>query len=171
MPDISIRLATSQDAALLPDIERSAGKAFLSVPGLEWIASDAVMSARAHQIFIDEDTVWVATLDGGCIGFVTTAIYDDALHILELAVADGYQGQGIGRRLMDRAHQHAAEFGFQAVTLTTFRDLAFNEGFYLKLGYQTLEETEIPERLAMILQSEIEKGLPGDRRCAMLLTV
>lgn len=171
MTDISIRLATSEHAALLPDIERSAGKAFLAVPGLEWIASDEVMTARAHQIFIDEDTVWVATLDDRCIGFVTTAIYDDALHILELAVADGHQGHGIGRRLMDRARQYAADNGFRALTLTTFRDLAFNEGFYHKLGYQTLEETEIPKRLAMILQLEIEKGLPGDRRCAMRLAV
>ncbi|MEO9599297.1 GNAT family N-acetyltransferase [Parasphingorhabdus sp.] len=169
MSDILIRLATSDDAAFLPDIERSAGTAFLSIPGLEWLAADEAMAAEAHQIYIDESTVWVATLDDRCIGFVTTATYGDTLHIVELAVANGHQGHGIGRQLMDRARQYAVENDLQALTLTTFRDLSFNQHFYQKLGYQTLEGPEISKRLAMTLQSEIENGLPGDRRCAMRL--
>ena len=58
-----------------------------------------------------------------------------------------------------------------ALTLTTFRDLSFNEHFYQKLGYKTLDEAELPERLADILKSEIEYGLPGDRRYAMRLAL
>lgn len=169
MSGISIRLATVDDAAILPDIERPAAKAFLAIAGLEWIASDTVMSAELHRIYIDEGTVWVATAGKRCIGFVATAIYGDALHIVELSVEDGQQGKGVGRHLLETAKEYAAENGLAALTLTTFRDLPFNERFYRKLGYQTLEETELPERLADILKAEVENGLPGDRRCAMYL--
>lgn len=169
MSDIIIRPATTEDAAFFPGIERSAGAAFLSIAGLEWIAGDQVMSAAAHQAHIAQGTVWVAIAAGRRIGFVTTALHEDSLHIVELSVADGHQGKGIGRRLLETARDHAAAQGLQDITLTTFRDLPFNERFYHKLGYRTLAATELPQRLADILQTEIENGLPGDRRCAMRL--
>jgi len=169
MSDCTIRLATTEDAAFFPGIERSAGAAFLSIAGLEWIADDEVMSADQHRIWIAQGTVWVAIAAGRCIGFVTTAIYDASLHIIELSVADGHQGRGIGRRLLEAARDHAEAGGLQDITLTTFRGLPFNEHFYHKLGYRTLATTELPQRLADILQAEIGKGLPGDRRCAMRL--
>lgn len=169
MSDIFIRLATPEDAASFPAIERSAGTAFLSVSGLEWIADDEVMSAEHHQIHVDDGTVWVAIAAERCIGFVTTAIYGDSLHIIELSVADGHQGKGIGRRLLETARDYTAAEGLHDLTLTTFRGLAFNEHFYQKLGFQTLHEADLPQRLADILRSEIENGLPGDRRCAMRL--
>ena len=171
MSEILIRPATTEDAAFFPDIERSAGAAFLAIAGLEWIASDQVMSAAAHQVHIAQATVWVAIAAGRCIGFVTTALHDDSLHIVELSVANGHQGKGIGRRLLEAAHAHAAAKGLQDVTLTTFRDLPFNEHFYHKLGYRTLAGPDLPERLAAILQAEIDNGLPGERRCAMRLNL
>jgi len=169
MSGIFIRLATDKDATNLPDIEQSAGKAFLAIPGLEWIADDEVISAEHHQIYIDEGTVWVALSGKRRIGFVTTARYEDALHILELAVESGHQGHGVGRRLLEKAKDYALENGLPALTLTTFRDLPFNELFYHKLGYRTLEAADLSERLADILETEIDNGLPGDRRCAMRL--
>ncbi|WP_321326727.1 GNAT family N-acetyltransferase [uncultured Parasphingorhabdus sp.] len=169
MAGISIRAATSDDAPSLPEIESSAAKAYLSVPGLEWIAGEAPMPADSHRIYIAEGSVWVAVTDRHCVGFLASTIFDDALHIIELSVADGYQGQGIGRRLMETAREFAAEQNSQALTLTTFRDLPFNEHFYRTLGYQTLESAEMPKRLADILTAESENGLPGNRRCAMRL--
>ncbi|WP_373490456.1 N-acetyltransferase family protein [Parasphingorhabdus sp.] len=171
MPDIVIRLATPDEAALLPDIERSAGTAFLSIPGLEWIASEGVMSAGVHRIHIDEGTVWVAISAACCIGFLTAAQYGRSLHIVELSVADGHQGKGVGRRLMETAKEYAEAAGLHDLTLTTFRDLSFNEHFYQKLGFQTLDEADLPQRLADLLLSEVDHGLPGDRRCAMRLTL
>lgn len=171
MAGISIRSATAEDAADFADIERSAAQAFLSVPGLGWLADEAPMSARQHQIYIDDGAVWLASTNGRGIGFLTSTICEDALHIIELSVADGHQGQGVGRRLMEEAREYATRKGLPALTLTTFRDLPFNELFYHKLGYRTLDAATLPERLAVILRAEIEKGLPGNRRCAMRLTL
>jgi len=40
----TIRHATQQDAAAMPDIERSSGEAFRIIPNLAWIADDKVTS-------------------------------------------------------------------------------------------------------------------------------
>ena len=61
---VQIRHAVSADAALLPDIERSAGELFRTVPDLAWIAGDEVMSAEAHLEHIAQGTVWVAQEEG-----------------------------------------------------------------------------------------------------------
>ena len=70
---------------------------------------------------------------------------------------------------MDAAISYATAKGTTAVTLTTFRDLVFNEKFYQKLGFQTLGTDELTPRLQDILGSEAENGLPAERRCAMRL--
>ncbi|MEP2990814.1 MAG: GNAT family N-acetyltransferase [Parasphingorhabdus sp.] len=169
MSNILIRPAKKADALHLPDIEVSAGAAFRSVPGLEWIADDDVMSAELHEIYIDEGTVWVAEAKDRLVGFVTTRLEFDEknLHILEIAVDSEQQGQGIGRKLFDTVAKYASEENLTGITLTTFRDLAFNEKFYQKLGFQTLESDKLSPRLRDILSAEAENGLPTERRCAM----
>ncbi len=169
MSDVLIRLAQMKDAPLLPEIEISAGEAFRTIPGLEWIADDDVMSAEHHEIYIDEGTVWVAEMSERLVGFITTRLEFDenTLHIIELSVESGQQGQGIGRKLFEAAIQYASEQNLTGMTLTTFRDLAFNEAFYQKLGFQTLESNELSPRLRDILTAEAENGLPAERRCAM----
>ncbi len=57
----------------------------------------------------------------------------------------------------------------EALTLTTFRDVPWNAPLYQRLGFELLTGPEIGERLARILVGEAERGLPGDRRCAMRL--
>lgn len=167
----TIRLATLADADLLPDIEDSAGLRFHEAPGLEWIAEDGNTPAEAYPPFIAEETVWVAEVDGALVGFLAATVEGDALHVLELAVARPAQGQGAGRALMAAATAKARALGLAALTLTTFRDLAWNEVFYQRLGYRTLTESELDERLRGYLTHEIERGLPGERRCAMRLAL
>jgi hypothetical protein len=55
------------------------------------------------------------------------------------------------------------------VTLTTFRDVIWNEPFYKRLGFRTLRDDEMDERLAELLRQEAERGLPEGSRCAMRL--
>ena len=56
-----------------------------------------------------------------------------------------------------------------ALTLTTFRDVAWNAPFYQRLGFAVLPREAISPYLAGHLRDEIERGLPADRRCAMRL--
>ena len=47
MPFI-VRKTQFSDVVELPHVERSAGKAFKSIPDLSWIADDSVMSVDEH---------------------------------------------------------------------------------------------------------------------------
>lgn len=170
--DFAIRPARAEDAAFLPVVEVSASEAFRVVPGLEWIADgDDIISSEEHIQYIDQGTVWVAETRNQTIGFVTTQYYPDenCLHIWELSVAVDHQGKGVGGHLMNAARSYALEKGLSVITLTTFRELVFNEGFYQKLGYRTLTESEVSDRLGSILAREAENGLPLERRCAMAM--
>ncbi len=165
----TIRLAILADAALLPAIEQSASLRFREAPGLEWIADDDNTPAEAYPTFIAAATVWVAEEAGAPAGFLAASAEGGALHVLELAVLHEAQGLGIGRALMATAVAKAHALGLMALTLTTFRDVDWNEAFYERLGFRTLVEAELDERLAGYLAHEIERGLPGERRCAMRL--
>lgn len=167
---IAIRVARSSDAGQLVAVEQSAAQVFASVPDLEWIADDHVMTRQMHLDAIARGTVWVAAdAADTAVGFVSGERVAGTLHIGEASVVREMQGQGIGRRLFAAAVHWARDVGLQAITLTTFRAVAWNEPFYQSLGFVTLGEHELDDRLAMILANEVAAGLPRERRCAMRL--
>lgn len=164
-----VRPARPEDAVLLPAIEVSAGAVFRAAPGLEWIADGAVMSEDEHRRFIGQGTAWVAQAPGGALcGFLVAEVFGDELHVWELAVEACFQRMGVGRRLMDAACRHAKGAGLSALTLTTFRDLAWNAPWYARLGF--CDAPAPPgSRLHAVLQAEVRHGLPAQRRVAMRL--
>ena len=164
----SIRPAQPADAPSLPDIERSAGEAFRQIPDLAWIADDTVQSEERHLQLMEGGAAWVAVdATDVPVGFLSGELLDGNLHIWELAVASDHQRRGIGRRLLDRAKHWAAQRNLAAVTLTTFRELPWNEPFYRSQGFATLLPGELTQTLRDVLASEIDAGLPAERRCAM----
>lgn len=168
---VRIRPARLQDAHALPAIERSAGSLFRTIPDLGWIADDDVMSLEDHRNFIAHACAWVASDNNRLVGFLAAEQMSETLHIWELAVHAEHQGRGAGRALMAHAVAHARAQACAAVTLTTFRDVAWNEAFYARLGFATLDTHAQDVRLAAILAREAENGLPPARRCAMRLAL
>ncbi|WFP75292.1 GNAT family N-acetyltransferase [Mesorhizobium sp. WSM4906] len=167
---ITIRPARAGDAEALPDIEQSAGLAFRAVPDLAWLADGDNVSAGRHRALIAEGACWVAADDQDRpVGFLSAGVEGDALHIWELDVRLDRQGSGIGSALLERAIENARRRGLAAVTLTTFRDVAWNAPFYQKFGFRILDSAAIDERLADLISGEAEHGMPAERRCAMRL--
>jgi GNAT superfamily N-acetyltransferase len=164
----SIRTASPADVPALPDIERSAGEAFLAVPDLAWIATDDVQSEARHRALIEGGAAWVATdANGDLLGFLSGEQIGRRLHIWELAVLRRLQGQGIGRALMENAVRWAKTQNLTALTLTTFRDVPWNEPFYRRLGFSTLAWDDLTTELRTVLEDEVRNGLPREKRCAM----
>jgi GNAT superfamily N-acetyltransferase len=163
---VTIRPARPEDAQALPAIERDAGRSFLAIPDLAWIASGSVMSVDEHLPRIVEGTAWVAEeAEAGVIGFLSAEAVGVDLHIWEAAVRSAFQQHGIGARLFGAAFDHARAAGLTAVTLTTFRDVAWNAPFYARNGFAIVEAGDLDERLAGLLRQEADWGMP--RRCAM----
>jgi GNAT superfamily N-acetyltransferase len=167
---ITLRRAQSIDAVTLPAIERSAAELFRRDAALAWLADAQVTDAEQHRRAIETDEVWVAqSPDGVLLGFLSAVEVDNELHIQELSVGQHFQGRGAGRKLLLTAVAHARDRELHGLTLTTFRDLPWNEPFYQRQGFETLSPEQWGPRLATVLNDEIAHGLPGERRCAMRL--
>lgn len=169
-----IRQADTEDLPLLPEIERAAGALFSSIPELAFVTDDKVMSLRDHVAMLKNGVTFVAqSLEGpragDIVGFICGRHEGKTLHIHEMSVLPGSQGRGIGTSLMAAMLDDAISSRLTLATLTTFRDVAWNERFYKKLGFVTLEAGQIDTRLQTILAAEVAAGLPADRRCAMAI--
>ena len=167
-----VRQTKEADASALPAIERSAAQAFRSIPELAWIADGAVLSVEAHIGYARTGSSWVAVDEADLpIGFLSAMPVGQDLHIWELAVQLDRQRNGVGRALVETAMAYAYRLGLAAITLTTFRDVPWNEPFYTGFGFDILETDRMGERLADVLWREAEHGLPRERRCAMHLRI
>lgn len=143
--------------------------AFLSVPGLEWIAEDDNTSVEIHRHAAEIGLSWVAVdEDDRPVAFLVAEDERPDLHIEEIAVRHDRQKQGLGRALIEQAIGTARAKGYRAVTLTTFREVPWNAPFYRKLGFETLEAAQLNARLVEALRSE-EVRFPAGSRCAMRL--
>jgi GNAT superfamily N-acetyltransferase len=162
----AIRLAGGHEAHLLPALEQSAGTLFRTIPELAWVADEPIGNAEDFLPAIAARTVWVAEdREAGIVGELRGEVAGDALHIVELAVAKEFQRRGLGRALLDFAIDAARARGLRAITLTTFRHVAWNAPFYARYGFVELRDSELDARLRQTVQAEDARGLPN--RCAM----
>jgi GNAT superfamily N-acetyltransferase len=168
MTNITIRRAEIRDAEALPAIEQSAGETFRQIPELAWLADGDNIPAERHRKLIELGGCWVAVgPDDRPVGFVSAEALAGELHVWEFDVRRDLQGGGIGRRLIQHAIDDAQSRALSAVTLTTWRDVAWNEKFYAKLGFKTLSNHEANARLSDVLRGEVEQGFAAEKRCAM----
>lgn len=101
------------------------------------------------------------------MGFLAARREGTRLHIDELDVQQDMQGRGLGRRLVSHVTEWARGNGFSALSLTTFRNVAWNAPFYASCGFEEWPEAAAPASIQAILRAEAAKGLKD--RCAMRL--
>lgn len=165
---VTIRAATAQDGAALRAIERAAGEAFRDI-GMAAIADDEPMSVGELAAYAARGRSWVAAVDGAVAGYVVVDVVDGNAHVEQVSVHPDQQGGGVGRALLDHVRAWAGERGMPAVTLTTFRDVAWNAPLYRHLGFVDLEPDQIGPELAALVVAEGAHGLdPATRTCMRL---
>lgn len=95
---------------------------------------------------------------------------DQALHILhiwELSVDSRWQRRGIAKALLQKVIMRAKQLNCDHVTLTTFRDVAWNGVYYQKLGFTIIPTEKLTVSLQAILRKEVAYGFIASSRCAM----
>jgi len=165
--DWSLRLARSEDADHLPAIERAAGQMFRGDPDLAQLDFDDSWEPDELRRLIGRGHSLMAHCGDAPAGFLASQPFKRELHVWELSVHPDHQRRGIGAGLMRACMIDARNSGFAAITLTTFRDIAWNGPFYARLGFEEVREPVTHARLAQQLDEE-GQHLPRTRRCAMI---
>jgi len=79
---------------------------------------------------------WVVESEGSILGGLIMVFENDQASIANIAVAPGFQGQGIGGALMKFAESKAKENGFAELQLATHALLNENISLYQHLGWK-----------------------------------
>lgn len=168
MSDWTLRLARAEDAEQMPAIEAAAGALFATDPELAKLdIFDDGWEPDELRKMIRRGHCLVSHVAEELAGFLIAEPHKRELHIWEMDVHPRFQRRGIGAGLLRACQIDARNAGFRAITLTTFRDLAWNAPFYAGLGFVEADPQAHP-RLAGYLLEEVEDGLPATRRCAMI---
>ncbi|BDI61958.1 GNAT family N-acetyltransferase [Qipengyuania nanhaisediminis] len=166
--DWSLRLARAGDASAMPAIERAAAVAFADDPDCAAIDPADGWTQPELVRLIRKGHCLVAHVGERMAGFLASEPFGRELHVWEMDVHPDFQRRGIGSGLVRAAQVDARNSGFRALTLTTFRDLAWNAPFYAALGFEEVTALDAHPRLAGELANEADDGLPAERRCAMI---
>jgi GNAT superfamily N-acetyltransferase len=167
----AIRATHPDEAAELQVIEVASGQQFRDV-GLDFVADHDPTSLDAFARYATAGRSWAA-LDsaGDPIGFVLVDDVDGNAHVEQVSVRPDHQGTGVGRALIDRACEWARDSGRPAVTLTTFKDVAWNAPLYVHIGFRVMPDGEIGPQLRAICDEEAARGLDPATRVCMRMEV
>ncbi len=146
----TIRQARPEEYSGLRRIEFEADRLFASV-GIGPFNND---DAEDHF----GQAVLVLVVADPPVGFVCVELVDGNPHIWQLAVHPDHGRQGLGRALVEATCEWARSERFDAITLTTYRDVPWNGPFYESLGFVT------PDALTPGLQAirEHERAVGDD---------
>jgi GNAT superfamily N-acetyltransferase len=166
VPRYTIALARPQDVDRLPAIELAALTLF-DGHGLDDIP--AVVTAEAELRKAQErEHLWVALADDVPVGFAQIKMIEaSAVHLEELDVHPDHGRRGLGSMLVMAVCEWAAAKGYEAITLTTFRDIPWNMPFYASLGFTVVPSEALTLALASLVYEEGRRGLDPALRVVM----
>ncbi|MEV4351992.1 GNAT family N-acetyltransferase [Actinoplanes sp. NPDC049596] len=162
-----IRTALPSDLPQLQEIERAAGESFRSL-GMAAIADDDPPPLEVLAHYQRAGRAWVAVDEWDApIGYLLARPVDGDVHVEQVTVHPSHQGQGVGRRLLERAEQYAVEAGAPAVTLTTFAEVPWNAPYYRRRGFVVLDAAALTPGLRAVREHEASIGLDRWPRVTM----
>lgn len=166
----TIRLARADEIEQLPPIELAAGKLFAG-QDLGTFSLDDVRDLATHAAAQREGMLWVAALGDVPVGFAIASRVEGEPHLLELDVHPDHGRRGLGAKLVAAVVTWARGTGAPSITLSTFRDVAWNAPFYARLGFRAIEEGDLGPPYRALLDREVAMGLPRHRRVVMRLSL
>ena len=129
----------AEDPALWPPILALLRQAFAYMDGrIDPPSSlrDLTPEALTRQARVGE--LWIIGAPVACV-FLTPK--PGALYVGKLAVAESHRGQGLARRLIDRAETRAREMGLPELELQTRVELVENQATFVAMGFREVGRT------------------------------
>jgi len=96
--------------------------------------------------------------DGALIGLIETEDHADHLYIVNVAVAEASQGQGLGRRLVAHAETRARARGFDEVRLMTNALYEANIRLYVLLGFEIYAREPFSNGVRVMMKKRLGDG-------------
>ena len=162
----TIRPARATDVPALPTIELAAARLFEGrIP--ETILAEATDLATLHAAQ-REGRLWVAATGDFPVGFAIVEILADGLpHLDEIDVDPSHGKRGLGAALVGAVCEWACAGGHPSISLTTFRDIAWNMPFYAHMGFEVVPDGDIGPALREVVDDETARGLDPTTRVVM----
>lgn len=131
----TLRPATSADIDAMRAAEQRAGEIFRPI-GYDFCADGQNRDVDEHERVIAAGVTYLAQAPSGeVIAFAMFEPMDGEVHLVEIDVVPEHQKNGLARRLIALGEIWALAKGFDAMTLTTYRDVPWNAPFYRRLGF------------------------------------
>lgn len=169
--DYSITLAQPEHLHELPEIERQAALLFRG-----WDVPHSVLEETTpleeFQDVQEAGLLWVAlSPQHHPVGFALVERTGSLLHLEEIDVHPHHGRRGIGTALVESVCAWARDCGCTHITLTTYRNIPWNEPFYARLGFEVLDTAELSDELRRRVDDEAARGLDSARRVVMRKTL
>jgi GNAT superfamily N-acetyltransferase len=129
-PAFGIRAAHPREFDQLREIEKASDQMFAEV-GIGPFSEDAGDAFERAVVLVSGDPP---------LGFASVYIVDGVAHLWQLSVHPSASRQGRGSALVEAVCEWARSQSYEAVTLTTFRDVPWNGPFYARMGFAVLDE-------------------------------
>lgn len=139
---ITIREIQPDDNAAMAVIIRKSLEEFgLNIPGTAYF--DESTDHLYESFRLERSTYFIALEDEEVIGGVgiypSEGLPADTVELVKMYLVPGHRGKGLGKMLMRKCIDLAAELGYSSIYLESMPELAAAVSAYEKLGFKSLE--------------------------------
>lgn len=120
------------------------------------------LSEFMSQFQKDRDGFWIVTVAGepaGCIAIDGRKASTEGARLRWFIVSPGFQGLGIGRRLMGQAIDFCKEAGYGRIYLWSFKGLDVARALYERSGFRLCEEHDVNQWGSNLTEQMFELNL------------
>ena len=130
----------------MPTIRKARFRDLDSILGLvrEFAQKELMLPLSVGDVVERLRDFWIAEeADGTIVGCAALHVtWIGLMEIRSIAVREGDQGKGVGRRLMETALEEARSFGTSSVFVLTYVP-----GFFARFGFREVERDTLPQKV------------------------
>jgi amino-acid N-acetyltransferase len=118
-------------------------------------AGAVLLAKQLVTLYEDVQEFWVAERDGAVVGCgALHVLWEDLAEIRTLAVHPDAVGQGVGHALVERLIEHGRALGLCRLFVLTFE-----EGFFSRYGFRTIEGTPVTAEVYDEIRRSHDEGV------------